>query len=360
MSRNARFKTQLFAATSLLAGAVLHFCTAHTRANAESVSAAELFSVHARVVVVHDPDATEAFDARPEKIPPMVDKGLTLLTGKPTQVEAWRSLVSTNDVVGIKVHSQPGARSGTRPSVVAALVQGLIAAGVPSTNIVVWDRHKADLRKAGYSELETRFRIRLEGAAEAGFDDQAFYDTPLLGQLMVGDREFGQKGDGIGRKSYVSRLVSRELTKIINVTPLLNHYRSGVTGNLYSLAMGSIDNSLRFDMDAGRLAQAVPEVYALPQLSDRVVLNIVDALICQYEGEHLGLLHYSAPLNELRFSVDPVALDVLSMQELERQRRAAGNFPSTNRFELYSNASLLELGISEPASIRIERAEMKN
>jgi hypothetical protein len=124
--------------------------------------------------------------------------------------------------------------------------------------------------------------------------------------------------------------------------------------------MGSIDNSLRFDMDAGRLAQAVPEVYALPQLSDRVVLNIVDALICQYEGEHLGLLHYSAPLNELRFSLDPVALDVLSMQELERQRRAAGNFPSTNRFELYSNASLLELGISEPASIRIERAEMKN
>ena len=105
--------------------AVLRFCSARDQVNAQSVSSAELFSVHARVVVVHDSDATEAFGAIPEKIPPMVEKGLTLLTGKSTQAEAWRSLLSTNDIVGIKVHSQPGARSGTRPAVVAAVVQGL-------------------------------------------------------------------------------------------------------------------------------------------------------------------------------------------------------------------------------------------
>jgi hypothetical protein len=342
----------------LLAGVVIVFAAAP--ATSDSIASGQFFSVHSRVVVVHDPDATETFDPRIEKLRPMVEKGLTLLTGKSSMGEAWRSLLSSNDIVGIKVHSQPGARSGTRPAVVAALVEGLISAGIARSNIIVWDKQLADLRKAGFSELETNYHIRLQGAVDAGYDEKAFYETSLLGQLIYGDREFGQKGETVGRKSFVSRLVSREITKLINVSPLLNHYRAGVTGNLYSLAMGSVDNTARFDMDVGRLAQAVPEIYALPELSDKVVLNVVDALLCQYQGEHAPLLHYSSLLNELRFSTDPVALDVLSMQALDRQRGATGGFPSTNRFELYSNAALLELGISDPASIRVERAEMKN
>jgi hypothetical protein len=53
------------------------------------------------------------------------------------------------------------------------------------------------------------------------------------------------------------------------------------------------------------MSTAVPEIYALPSLSDRVILNVTDALVCQYQGEHLPLLHYAKPLNELRFSTDP-------------------------------------------------------
>ena len=40
--------------------------------------------------------------------------------------------------------------SGTRPAVVAAVIQGLLAAGLPPTNIVIWDKHTYDLRDAGY------------------------------------------------------------------------------------------------------------------------------------------------------------------------------------------------------------------
>ncbi len=86
--------------------------------------------------------------------------------------------------------------------------------------------------------------------------------------------------------------------------------------------MGSVDNTLRFEGDPGRLAVAVPEIYALPALGDRVVLNITDALIGQYEGGARGLLHYSAVPNQLWFSRDPVALDTLAIKELDRERRA--------------------------------------
>ena len=136
---------------------------------------------------------------------------------------------------------------------------------------------------------------------------------------------------------------------------MLNHYQAGVCGNLYSLALGSVDNVFRFERDPERLATAVPEIYALPTLGDRVVLSIVDALICQYEGENTIRLHDSSVLNELRLSTDPVALDVLSVQELNRQRQVAGLPINTNRFEIYPNASELELGVSDLSNIRIDR-----
>ena len=55
----------------------------------------------ARVVIVHDPEATEAFQPRPQKILAMINRGLATLTGKPAPGPAWRSLVSTQEVVGI-------------------------------------------------------------------------------------------------------------------------------------------------------------------------------------------------------------------------------------------------------------------
>jgi len=310
----------------------------------------------ARVVIVQDPQATDAFRARPERIPAMVNRAITNLTGRATAAEAWRSLVSTQEVVGIKVYSAPGPNSGTRPAVVAAVVEGLLAAGLPAKQIIVWDKQAADLRLAGFFELSKRYGIRVAGSAQAGYDEKAApYESSLLGNLVWGDLEFGRTGEGLGRKSFLSKLVTREMTRIINLTPLLNHNLAGVSGNLFSLAMGSVDNTVRFESDASRLATAVPDIYNLHELSDRVVLNIVDALICQYEGGERGLLHYSAMLNQLRFSRDPVALDVLSIQELDHQRQAAKAPMVKPNLDLYNNASsLLELGISDLKKINVE------
>ncbi len=305
-----------------------------------------------QVFIVKDPEATDAFRPRTDHVETMVNCAITTLTGKTNAPEAWRSLVSTQDTVGIKVFSEPGPNSGTRPAVVAAVVKGLLAAGLPPQQIVIWDKHRTDLKLSGYFELSRQLGVRVAASAEAGYDETNFYATPLLGNLAWGDFEFGKKGEGIGRKSFVSLLVSRQLTKIINITPLMNHNEAGTCGNLLNLALGSVDNTTRFEFDPGRLAIAIPEIYALPVLSDHVVLNIVDALICQYEGEERSLLHYSSVLNQLWFSRDPVALDVLSLDELDRQRRLASAPVVKPSRDLYSNASLLELGTSDPKKIR--------
>jgi hypothetical protein len=291
-------------------------------------SPAQLFALHSatnpvsHVVIVENAQATAAYQARPEIVAQMVRRGITHLTGQTTVREAWLSLIATQDVIGLKVYSRPGPHSGTRPAVVKAVAQGLITAGVPPTQIVIWDRDEKDLREAGFYQLGAELGIRVAAATAAGWDAAHYYDTTLIGNLVYGDLEFEKKGEGVGRKSHVSRLLTESLTKIINLTPLLNHNQAGVCGNLYSLALGSTDNVQRFVGDRARLAVAVPELYAVPELGDRVVLNITDALLCQYEGGQRGLLHYSVMLNQLRFSRDPVALDALSLQELDIQRRA--------------------------------------
>lgn len=324
-----------------------------------SCRAAELFTTtrtgpRARVVTVQDRSATEAFRPRPDIVRTMVDRAITALTGKDTPQDAWLSLVSTQDIVGLKVFSAPGQNSGTRPAVAAKIASGLINAGVPPQQVIIWDKSEHDLREAGFFALADQLGVRVAGSAQAGYDPATFYDTPLIGSLIWGDLEFGKSGEGIGRKSFVSKLVSREMTKIVNITPLLNHNAAGVSGNLYGLTMGSVDNTMRFESDASRLATAVPEIYALPVLCDRVILNVVDALICQYEGGQQGLLHYSTVLNQLRLSRDPVALDMLSIKELDRQRRAARAPYVKPNLELYRNAALLELGVSDVTRINVE------
>lgn len=333
----------------------LVFCLfALLSAKADTFSTAPRTTTQSKVWLVEDPRATDAFRPNQEKVDEMVRRGITALTEKRTPRDAWLSLISTQDVIGLKVYSKPGENSGTRPAVVSAVIHELIAAGVPARQIVIWDREAEDLREAGFFDLGQELGVRVAAAARAGWDPTNYYETPLIGTLVFGDLEFERKDESTGRKSYVSKLVSQEMTKIINITPLLNHNTAGVCGNLYSLAMGSVDNSHRFEVDPGRLAQAVPELYALPILGDRVVLNITDALICQYEGGQRGLLHYSAVLNQIRFSRDPVALDMLSIKELDRQRRLAKAAPVRPNLELYRNASLLELGVSELSKMQIE------
>jgi hypothetical protein len=311
----------------------------------------------ARVVIVEDARATDAFEPKPEIVQEMLTRGLLKLAGTADLKSAWLKFVAPTDIVGIKVYSGPGPNSGTRPAVVEAVVQGLLQAGVPPTNIIIWDRRMVDLQLAGFGNLADRYNIRLASSVRAGYDENVAYTNSVLGSLVAGDLEFDRDGATTGRKSYLTKLATQTLTKIISVAPLLNHNWAGVCGHLYSVAMGTIDNSSRFEGSPIRLAQAVPEVYAIPALSDHVVLNITDALIGQYQGEEMSLLHYSTELNQIWLSKDPVALDVLAVQELEREREAH-KIPSLgDNHELFENAAVMELGVDDLSEIRLDMAK---
>src|SRR5512133_2805806 len=157
-----------------------------------------------RVVIVEDSRATEAFKARPEVVKRMVDEAVKRFSSASTAKAAWQTICSPSDVVGLKVFSLPGAFSGTRRPVVEGVIEGLLAAGVAATNVIVWDKTAADLRQAGFYDLAKRYGVRVESGTEAGYDYSAFYESPMIGNLVWGDSDFGRSPEGLGRKSYVS------------------------------------------------------------------------------------------------------------------------------------------------------------
>jgi hypothetical protein len=350
VSRDAHF---VFGARLILcgAGSLWAACTAVWADDAPAVLG---LPVRARVVQVDHPGATVDYLAQLPVVQDMVGRGMLQWTGKADLKAAWLSVVSPTDVVGLKVFSHPGA-SGTRPAVVEAVVQQLLEAGLPSTNIIVWDKSLLDLRLAGFTDLADRYHIRLAGSADTGYDETVRYTNSILGTLIAGDLDFDLHGANSGRYSYVSKLLSSNITKIISIAPLLNHNLAGVSGHLYSPSIGSVDNTGRFIVSASRLAQAVPEIYAMRAVGDKVALNITDALICQYLGEETSMLHYSTELNQIWIGKDPVALDTLAIQELDRERQANKDLESHgDNPELYQNAVLLQLGVADPAKIKLE------
>ena len=348
MSRNARIQWLIFALLSWLAQAGAQ----------ESFNPLETNGM-VRIVVAHGDHLLNAFLPDQARVEAVFNRGLTCFTRQNSVTGAWLSLLSTNDIVGIKVFSEPGPVAGTRVAVVAAIVHGLMAAGLPPDRIIIWDRHLADLQVAGFGSLGQVLGVRVAGAEEAGYDTNTFYlpDSPVTGQLIWGDLEFGRtnKDFNLGKKSFVSKLVSRQMTKIISVTPLMNENAAGVCGHFYSLALGSVDNTRRFEGNPDRLAVALPEIDALPVLGDRVVLHVTDALLAQYEGGPAGYLQFSTVRNELWFGHDPVALDVMALKELMLQRRLLNVPLMPANFAIYTNAVLLQLGIADPARIGIEK-----
>ncbi|MBX3732652.1 MAG: hypothetical protein KF791_08665 [Verrucomicrobiae bacterium] len=315
----------------------------------------------ATVFAVQDSSATALFIPNPEVVRHLVDRGVAALAGRPSASEAWRSLLPPGDSIGFKVTSAPGEVAGTRLAVVRALVESLQASGHPSSRIAIWDKRPSDLRRAGWYRLADELGVRCIAAEDAGWDPDPFkaYEKPVLGRLVAGDLEFPNKEDpGAGRRSFVSRLLSQELNHIVPVSPVLNHNVAGVNGQLLGLAYASVDNTLRFVNNPGLLAETVPEICALDDVLPKVLFGVTDALICQYRGEDTTRLHQAIALNELRFSRDPVALDVLAIADIERARGGSpdAQIPENRiRTELFANAELLDLGVADLKRIELVR-----
>lgn len=120
-------------------------------------------------------------------------------------------------------------------------------------------------------------------------------------------------------KSCFSRIVTRDITKLVNIAVLKHNEDSGVTWATKNIALGVTTNKVRFHIDY--CAKAIPAILAMPCLRDKMVLHIGEAAkisTVSVAGTHL------ATDNRIFFSRDPVAMDRLGLDLLEEKRRVQG------------------------------------
>ena len=327
-----------------------------------SARAADVMPLHAtnaatHVTIVQSENIVTAFKADTAAVEERFNLGFIIFSRGTNLADGWHKFVSPNDTVGIKVFSAPGPLAGTRPAVVSAVIRGLLAADVPKNKIVIWDKHEDDLRAAGFFKLAEQLGVQAAGAVESGFDTNTFYlpESPVAGALVWGDVEFGNTNKDAGKKSYVTKLLTQRVTKIISIAPLVSENDAGTCGHFFSLGLGSLDNTRRFAATPERLAVALPEIYALPSVGDRVAFLITDALLLQYQGGPASYMEFSRPRQEIWFSRDPVALDTIAVKELAKERRRL-DLPAANlNLDIFKNASLLQLGVSDTSRIMLEK-----
>lgn len=260
----------------------------------------------------------------------MIERGILDLTGAKNISEAWLKFVSPNDKIGLKVNPIGGALLSTSVEITQAIIQQLIAAGIPKKNIMIWDRREFQLFEAGFTNKN--FQDIIIAGTERKDEKGSFYDEDgnLYSEKMIdtdwyywADTEGNYDAETIpyminsGKYSYFSKIVTKQLDKIINI-PILKNAGSSVTLCLKNLAYGSISNTGRLHKQLW--AETSAEVCCFPPIRDKVVLNIVDGIKGCYDGGPAANPQFITEYKTILMGTDPVAVDRIGYDIILKKR----------------------------------------
>jgi hypothetical protein len=325
-----------------------------------------------KVAAVKDVRAMNEQGVNGKVVASMFEKGIRALTGK-SPTKSFKLFFAKNDIVGIKVNPVGAGLIATRLEVVDAVIAWLRQGGLPAANIVIWDRFDYMLADAGFTParypgiviqgLQTMDEAAAEGksnddsrwldkdgrhVSEKNFDLGVYYfadveapqDKPYLNQHVFN-----------GKYSYFGKLLTKKLTKIINI-PVFKNTGNGISMATKNLGYGAVCNTNRLHKPI--FFDVCTEVLAFPALRDKLVLNITDGLRAQYDGGPGPLAQATYFLNTLFFASDPFALD-MTCHNLLLQKRKEMNV-KVNEHPMYTEylryAQRLGLGIADPAKIK--------
>ena len=322
---------------------------------------------HSTVFFAQDEQALSGFEENAERSRAMVNSLVIAATGQTDLAKAWRTLVTPADRVGIKIATAGGHYFSSHRGVVEAIVSGLESAGVPREHVVVWDRNAEDLRAAGFLPRRDRYDVRAIDQPR-GFDRDAQITAAVLGKLMWGDVLFAEKQrvpfgkeksdiDQLSSTSHLARIVSRDVTKIINVPVLSDERGCGVAGAIYNATVPNVDNWRRFVQTDGALSSSPAEIFADERVGPKCVLHILDGLLAQYAGGPSFNPNYAFAHQTIYVSKDPVALDAVALRKIEAWRAEAKLPPIAKRAAWLEDAAQAGLGNFAEERITLRQVE---
>jgi hypothetical protein len=261
---------------------------------------------------------TETSAANDAVVREMMARGMCALTGDTTPLLAWRRFIEPSDVVGIKVNCGGRPWCVSAYEIVAEIVRQLGAVGVPPSRVYVYERFQGQLDEVDYApHLPPGVQIAAAESANRrtdnrGYDPETYVEADLFGEEDT--------------RSNMMRLVTRTLTKIINVPNMKDHGATGATGCLKNIAYGSFSNVARTHYKGkSHTYSFVGALAAVEPLRSRTVLQIMDGLRGVWHGGPFAhTRRYVFYPKQILFGTDPVAIDRLLLDIIDDKRKAEG------------------------------------
>src|SRR5687767_3088266 len=248
----------------------------------------------------------------------MMARGMRTLTGAATITAAWQRFFDPADRVGIKVNCGGYPHCISAYEIVVETVKRLGAAGVPPAQIFVYERFQNQLDECNYAaRLPEGVTIVAAERANRNVDNSGYDPATYLEADLFGEED---------TRSNMMRLVSQRLTKIINIPNMKDHGATGVTGCLKNIAYGSFSNVARTHQQGkSHTYSLVGRLAAVEPLRSRTVLQIMDGLRGVWHGGPFArTTKYVFYPRQILFGTDPVAIDRLLLDIIEKERRARG------------------------------------
>ena len=316
------------------------------------------------VIIAERPSSVQNLTVDPSQVKPMLNRALLVLTSSPDIGTAWTRLgITPQDVVGIKISTAGGPAMCTHPSVVKAICDGLQAAGLPPSQIIIWDKSGDKMRAAGYAPRPATATQPAIASVEPSnnYDPDVFFHSGFAGMLIFGDYQFAQSlgsdgsGSGLATKSYYTRFVTQLCTRIVNA-PVLSYNESfGLDGCLSSMALGSVDNNRRFVGSPTFGDPGIGEIYASHFIRGKVIVHILDALVAQYAGGPAFNPIFCQSYGAIYVGRDPVAIDSLALPQIDKWRRDNNVASAGDTSSYIRSAAVMSLGTTDRRRIQFLR-----
>jgi len=317
------------------------------------------------VIYAQRPEAIQEMNADPQQVKQMLNEALLKLTSAQDIGTAWTRLgITPQDIVGIHISTVGGAGLCTHHSLVHAICDGLQAAGVPRTQMIIWDKYQNRMSAAGYNlRTGTMTHAGIASVIPSNYyDPNVFYKNYLVGSLIWGDFRFLQPAsysdsdsDNVANLSYYTKFVTQTCTKIINVPALSDDSYVGIHGCMSSLALASVDNNRRFRGPPTYGDPAIDEILDQDFFRRKVVVHILDALLTQCAGGPKFNPIFCEGVGVLYVSRDPVAIDSLALNMLERMRKQMNVPPIGDAASYIASAPSYNLGTNDRRRIQLVR-----
>jgi len=303
----------------------------------------------------------------------MMEQGMKSLTGAPSWTEAWRSMFEKGDVVGIKVSPVGGKNLCSDATVLHNVLAGLNEAGVPAKDVIVFNRYREEAFEAGIDKWippGVRFEFASERYTETQLDMDGYDADHFMEMALIKPGE--NLNDPHFRRSYVAKIVTQKINKLINLPVLKHHQSAGVTIALKNMSHGMVNNVNRSHLTPTLNACGVfiPSVVSLPVIREKATLHICDGVKASFHGGPPGRPQFMWEHKTMYFATDPVALDKTGLKAIDEKRKLAG-LPSIalskpDKFSGFLNcqvehieiAGQLGLGVFDDAKIDVRRHKL--